>query len=313
MAGFDVLPFRANFRRGTRTRGQALVELALVVPVMLALLVGALDLGRLFYAQITINGAAREGALEAARNPNSFKFNTPCDITNNRVMCRVMTEASGGWVSVGQNQVFVGCPTAPASTPAPATGAVPSCPSSPALGNVVEVRVQGTFHMITGPTFNLASTADTQIGVAPLAAATATPTPTPTPGPTPTPTPTPGPTPTPTPTATPVPNCPAPTLTQITYSPGTVNAQNNGGQQGTLVTFGSNATNMTKPPLDAGCLAPVWSWQFGSSGTSGIASPQFTFPHSTANTNQTVTLTVSNYSGTGTPQSATTFITIPVN
>jgi Flp pilus assembly protein TadG len=43
-------------------RGQALVELALVVPVLLALVFGIVEFGRLFSAYMTIQHAAREGA-----------------------------------------------------------------------------------------------------------------------------------------------------------------------------------------------------------------------------------------------------------
>ena len=55
----------------SRSRGQALVELALVTPVLLVLLLGAVDLGRLFYARITVTNAAREGAMMAAKEPGS--------------------------------------------------------------------------------------------------------------------------------------------------------------------------------------------------------------------------------------------------
>ena len=48
--------------------GQALVEFALVFPVMVLLLFGILDLGRAIYAYNTISNAAREGARVAAVN-----------------------------------------------------------------------------------------------------------------------------------------------------------------------------------------------------------------------------------------------------
>ena len=53
-------------------RGQALLELALVAPVLLLLVLAALDLGRLFYSQITVTDSARDGAMEAAQNPTSY-------------------------------------------------------------------------------------------------------------------------------------------------------------------------------------------------------------------------------------------------
>lgn len=47
-------------------RGQAVVELAFVFPVIALLIFGALDIGRLFNAQIVVTQAAREGARLAA-------------------------------------------------------------------------------------------------------------------------------------------------------------------------------------------------------------------------------------------------------
>jgi len=45
--------------------GQAIVEFALVLPILLALLCGIIDFGWLYYNQITLNNAAREGARYA--------------------------------------------------------------------------------------------------------------------------------------------------------------------------------------------------------------------------------------------------------
>lgn len=42
--------------------GQELVEFAILLPLLLLLVFGAVDLGRLFHAYITISNAAREGA-----------------------------------------------------------------------------------------------------------------------------------------------------------------------------------------------------------------------------------------------------------
>lgn len=47
----------------------ALVEFALVIPLLLVLLIGALDFGRAVNAYVTVNAAAREGARQAALNP----------------------------------------------------------------------------------------------------------------------------------------------------------------------------------------------------------------------------------------------------
>jgi hypothetical protein len=51
-------------------RGQALVETALVLPILLILLLGAIDLGRAFFGSVNLHQAARIGANYAAMNPN---------------------------------------------------------------------------------------------------------------------------------------------------------------------------------------------------------------------------------------------------
>jgi Flp pilus assembly protein TadG len=49
-------------------RGQSLVELALVVPVLLLLLVGIIEIGRFAYYSILVSSAARAGAQYGAQN-----------------------------------------------------------------------------------------------------------------------------------------------------------------------------------------------------------------------------------------------------
>ena len=81
------------------SRGQSLVELALILPVFLLLLASALDLGRVYYSQISLANAAKEGALEAAQNPASFDSTKACSDPGNRVVCVVTNEAKGSAVN----------------------------------------------------------------------------------------------------------------------------------------------------------------------------------------------------------------------
>ena len=54
-----------------RTRlGQALVETAIILPLLLILLVGAIDFGRAFFGWVNLHQAVRIGANYAASNPN---------------------------------------------------------------------------------------------------------------------------------------------------------------------------------------------------------------------------------------------------
>src|SRR4051812_15839844 len=77
----SLLPFRRRRGQNARqkSRGQSLVEFALVLPVFLVFLAAALDLGRVFYANISLNNAAREGAFEAAKHPQAFGAGQSCD------------------------------------------------------------------------------------------------------------------------------------------------------------------------------------------------------------------------------------------
>lgn len=67
-----------SFQSGQRS--QALIEFALVSPVLLLLLFGVIDLGRAIFYYDTINHAAREGARVAVRASNSLPTNT--DVLN---------------------------------------------------------------------------------------------------------------------------------------------------------------------------------------------------------------------------------------
>src|SRR5437868_14236831 len=57
------------FRRGVYgDKGQAFVELALVLPIFILLLVGIAEVGRLAYASIEVSNAARAGVAYAAQS-----------------------------------------------------------------------------------------------------------------------------------------------------------------------------------------------------------------------------------------------------
>lgn len=54
-------------RRGER--GQGLVELAVLLPILLVVVMGAVDLGRAYFAYLTIANAAHEGVFFASVRP----------------------------------------------------------------------------------------------------------------------------------------------------------------------------------------------------------------------------------------------------
>lgn len=82
--------------RGRRkSRGQSLVEFAIIVPVVLVLLGVIADSGRLFFSYVAITNAAREGALFGAKSPNCDVPKTGCANPNN-VAWKVSQDAGSG-------------------------------------------------------------------------------------------------------------------------------------------------------------------------------------------------------------------------
>jgi Flp pilus assembly protein TadG len=76
-------------------RGQSLVEFALLLPVLLLLVVGAIDLGRVYLGTISVQNAAKEGAFLGARRPTcDVSGGDGCDDPQN-VASRVTTELDG--------------------------------------------------------------------------------------------------------------------------------------------------------------------------------------------------------------------------
>lgn len=83
MRGYAYRLQRMNGRSRLR-RGQGLVELAMILPFLLLILVGVIDLGRMFFAYAAISNAAYEAARQAARG--SYLY-TPCVLNNAGTAC----------------------------------------------------------------------------------------------------------------------------------------------------------------------------------------------------------------------------------
>ena len=91
-------------------KGQSLVEMALVLPVVLVILAIVLDLGRIYYVAVALTDAAGEGATYAAINP--------ADTVG--VITRAQ-EASGGLVQIDTGMVTVDAPAIAAGAPVTVT------------------------------------------------------------------------------------------------------------------------------------------------------------------------------------------------
>ena len=174
----DVFRHASRLRRRRPSRGQSLVEFALVAPLLLLFLAMVLDLGRIYYANISLLNAAREGAFQASKTPESFVSGADCDADTNLIVCRVQLESAGSMVEIASADIDVDC-------------SKPGCPLE--SDSTVTVSVEGEFRLLTpvlafffgGQVIDLDTSATTQIeyfppdGVAtvpptPVAAFTAT-------------------------------------------------------------------------------------------------------------------------------------------
>lgn len=91
-------------------RGQSLVEFAIMLPVLLIILAGVLDLGRLYYAYVAVTDAAAEGASYAAIKPD-----------DSAGIYKRAQAASGGQVQLAPELVHVDPDPPPTQSGAPVT------------------------------------------------------------------------------------------------------------------------------------------------------------------------------------------------
>src|SRR4030042_5191220 len=107
--------FMPNMRNNTlhqHQRGQSMVEFALMLPLMALVLVGVFDLGRAFFASITITNAAREGARYGGRYSKYYDPLTPSIPPYYEITQVTIREAQGTLVDLtsANATIVVTCP-----------------------------------------------------------------------------------------------------------------------------------------------------------------------------------------------------------
>lgn len=130
---------KSHWRSSGRRPGQSVVEFSLMVPIIILLLAGAIDLGNGFQTWINLTNAAREGARKASATSS---FSSICTYATD--------ELSGSGISLscasGTTAVVVSYPGA--------TGADTGCaPGVRAAGCPVRVSVAYDMPMFVGQVF----------------------------------------------------------------------------------------------------------------------------------------------------------------
>jgi len=63
-------------KKFNRPQGQSLIEMAVLLPLLLVLIIGAIEFGRLFFTRVVVTNAAREGAYYLATHPSDYDSGT---------------------------------------------------------------------------------------------------------------------------------------------------------------------------------------------------------------------------------------------
>ena len=128
-------------KRSRRSRGQSLVEFALTLPLMLLLLMVALDFGRIYLGWINLQNMTRIAANYAANNPEAWK--APGDAASQaRYQNQIKEDAAA---TNCQLPLVGGVRTAPNPTFTDANGDG----TSTGIGDTVTVQLRCSFGVIT--------------------------------------------------------------------------------------------------------------------------------------------------------------------
>ncbi len=107
----------AAYLRASENEGSSVLELALVTPLLLLLLAGAVDFGHAFRLGLAVSSAAEAGALYGLGNPTDTAG---------------MTQAAAAESSLPSLQAAAmsGCECADGSSPVPSCTSAPTCASN---------------------------------------------------------------------------------------------------------------------------------------------------------------------------------------
>lgn len=107
--------------RVPKHRGQSLTEMALMLPIVMMLLAGVLDLGRAYYTFLALRDAAAEGAAYGSLDPAS----------TTEIIARAKGESPGGFIDWSGATVTV------------------NHDGTPCRGEAISVTIQTDYHLLT--------------------------------------------------------------------------------------------------------------------------------------------------------------------
>jgi Flp pilus assembly protein TadG len=133
-----------------RSRGQALVEFALIIPLFLLMLFGIIDIGRVIWANDALTNAAREGARFASVKGSNTDMVTTATKQNIRDATQGMAIAGGMNTVVTVCYSVVHVSTGTAGCTGDTDELVNGVAVTNARGALVTVTVSSTVPILTG-------------------------------------------------------------------------------------------------------------------------------------------------------------------
>ena len=102
---------RPHAPRGYSARGQELIEFAIIFPLAILFIFGAVDLGRVFYTVIVVSNAAREGARYGiAYGIDYDSFTNQYFFKDTEIKSYTKQESAGDFISITDGDIAISCP-----------------------------------------------------------------------------------------------------------------------------------------------------------------------------------------------------------
>lgn len=132
-----------------RTRGQSLVEFAVVLPIFLLILCGIFDFGFALYSRMSVINAAREGARAASVAPDHTTIASTAT-------SRAVAAAASSGLTIKNSDVSVSC-VATASPSSCNFGTQAGAIAGDSLKVTINYSYKSFFPFLFGASFNLTS------------------------------------------------------------------------------------------------------------------------------------------------------------
>ncbi|MDQ6884838.1 MAG: pilus assembly protein [Candidatus Dormibacteraeota bacterium] len=138
-----------GFPMRRKSRGQAMVEFALLATLLFVLIMGIFDFGRAIAIYINIAEAAHEGARQLVLRSN-YNSQPPDTVIVNATLAKI----GGGGMTLSEDPCLPGC-SSPSTPTTPNSGYIWITPNRTTGNHLVSVRITYLYAPLTGMISNI--------------------------------------------------------------------------------------------------------------------------------------------------------------